>query len=286
MAKILENATRAIGIASTIKSFLDIQEPSELAGGAGRFRAHIGKTGLAPTNRFILTINIPSKLGAFTNNVKSEEVSMMCSSANLPGITLNTVPFKPYGIGMNRNIVTGGVVNTLTTNVYCDADGVMQGFFYEWINRIYGFSSTPQNDQSYGDSSNRYPNCVEFFSNYVVDIKLVMFNELDQDILTCTMLDCFPTSFGEVSLSWDNQNQIAMLPVTFSYVNWRFEPLGYGADAVPSSKDSRGLSGLQSVVKGLTVLQTLGMIKKPRSVQDAIGIANNAKVLLQAFKFN
>jgi len=273
--KFATKALTAAGIGATIKSFLDLKSPQPGNSRMNQFAALVKQRSIAQTNRFLVTLPLP-QLGQFSNNVQPEMLQLLCSSATLPGVSLNTVPFRPYGTGMFENIVTGAAVAPVTLNFYCDATGVIQNFFYEWIDRIYGFSTKPQ----FG-ILDRYPNTVEYRESYEVQMLVTVYNEVEDKVVVCQLIEAFPASIGEIQFSWSNTNEICILPVTFNYTTWSYEtPENIGK---PSS-DKRQLSLFEKAIKAATAVQVIKSLKKPQNLQDVLSVTNNAKILINNFK--
>jgi hypothetical protein len=278
MANFATKATTAIGIGATIKSLISGQ--SQPTGSIRDFTALVRNDSLAPTNRFLVEFTLPnlSNLNARTksNTEMARYLQLLCHGTVFPGVSLTTVPFKRYGVGMTENIVTGATVGNLPLTLYCDGTGTIQTFFYQWIDQIYGFSGKPQNHVS----SSKYPHTVEYKSSYQVDMKVTMYNEREDKIITCKLIEAFPTSIGDINLDWGGTNEIVNLPIVFSYTSWVYENY---AVKTSSSRDVRELNVFERAAKLASQAQVISALKKPRNISDIISITNNAKILINDY---
>ena len=277
--KFATKALTAVGVGATIKSFLDnTQRTSGNSSKANEFASLIKERGLSPTNRFDVELVIPQfrGLARFNNNVQPRMLQLMCHSASLPGVSLESASFKPYGVGMMENTVIGARVEPITLNFYCDATGVIQNFFYEWIDKIYGFSQKPQYTESF-----KYPNTVEYREKYETTLTLKTYNEIDDKIIVCQTYEAYPSSMGEISLSWQNRDDVCVLPIRFNYTTWSYAT---AENSQRPTTDNRNSSLLQQAVKAATAIQVIKSMKRPRTVQDVLSVTNNAKILIDNYK--
>lgn len=125
--------------------------------------------------------------------------SMLCKAASLPESTQGQaiVPF------MGRQIKVAGdkEFNDWTVTMINDTDFSTRRAFEEWHHRISAFE---------GNVGVSNP------SDYYSDIIVKQLNRAGDVIYTYKLFQCWPTSVGEVTLSYEDNNTVEEFTVTFS----------------------------------------------------------------------
>ena len=80
---------------------------------------------------------------------------------------------------------------------------------------------------------------------------------------------------GSIQLSWDGNDQIAKLPVEFTYETCSIFP----NDAYDAVDRSRGNTLFQEIARLGTIAGVINNIRRPSSIQDAINQVSNVKTL-------
>ena len=152
-------------------------------------------------------------------------------ATHVPGIALQTEQVSRYGVGPSQAFPSNVAFEAHTIQFFDDSKTTIWKFFAQWINAIFNFAGG-----SNGTSGNYG---VAYRADYVVDIKIHVFNTEGTLIKTVVLKDAFPLSLGEVALSWSEQSSLYKFPVTFGYQYWYLE-----------SPQSSGLSGLPPAPTG------------------------------------
>ncbi len=92
--------------------------------------------------------------------------------------------------------------NPWSISLYNDNDFVLRKAFENWVNAISAPSSTAG---------------IVAPSLYQVQLGVQQLDRNDQVVAEYNLIDAFPTSIGEIQLSWDQNNQIQEYNVTFNY---------------------------------------------------------------------
>lgn len=209
-----------------------------------------------------------------SDNARS--IAFLCESASLPGVSLATSDVKRFGYGpIEKKPYAPTFVDT-TLSFFVDATGLVQKFFYKWMNGIVRFDNMPLSGYyPAGPSTLMAPFEVNYKEQYRSDILITTVNETNDDIINIRLIDAYPLFMGDVALSWADTDSIARLPITFTYYTWKIENLN-----ISQARTVREESVLQKIIKAGTAIQTLSTIRKPNSVADVINVVNNTKIAI------
>lgn len=154
------------------------------------FLARVRSDGLARQNRFWVSF------GAL---VADENITMMCKSVSLPGVSLSTSPIRTTGevfeAPYDRNF------SPVTLTFYVDRNMEVRRVFDSWIERIQ-------------DSKTRV---FGWYADFAApQMEIYVDNKNDQSVYKVTLYDAHPKTIG--SLSLDNAvNDVMIFDVTFDY---------------------------------------------------------------------
>lgn len=258
-------------------------------------------TGLAPSqNRRDLNnfLGATSKLNGFTRpsyfyieiapppmlrdeSETARNLAFLCESANLPGIAFATSDIKRYGYGPIEKKPYLPMFTDTTMTFFADGAGVVQSFFYKWMNGIVKFDGPPYGSVQNIGGTSMAPFEVNYKERYSTDILITTVDELNNDIINVRLTEAFPIFMGDVSLSWNDTDQISRIPVQFTYFNWKIERIN--VNQIPSTIGQEGF--LQKIIRVGTAVQTLATIRKPNNVADIINVVNNAKIAIGGLRF-
>lgn len=167
---------------------------------AQAFIKHIPDGGYRP-NRYRVTLS--GELAGIDGSMLSaatESFSFMCVSSQVPASQMGVAEAHYFGRPIK---LTGDKVFDDWT---CEVYGTMavRNFLELWHDRILGFETNLASDT--------YDNPVTYYMDATVDLM----NRTGEILTTYKMRQIFPSSIGEIALSYENNNQIARFPVTFA----------------------------------------------------------------------
>lgn len=237
-------------------------------------RSAVQKHGVARNNLFLVRITTPKWLGTSEEVMLPEQLVMFCSTAAIPGITLNQMDYRSQGFGPidTRPVsVTYEPVNAL---FMLDSNHKILRFFDRWLQEIVNY------DMSNGPFSSRndvYPFEFNYKDHYSTTIEILFFSPNNPNtIYTYKLLDAVPIDKGAIQLGWEMNDQIANLPISFSYSN--IIPTGTIAGSV-STNTGRGIGMFEYLFSAISTAQLIRTIKRPRSIQDAINSYSNIRLI-------
>ena len=267
-----------------------------MAFNVGDFKAQITKTGLARTNKFYFTAGWPSSINKVVSNSYSEfksvqshlnassdiatgpaqMISWLCDTATFPGKNIETLDYKPQAFGKTSKIPTGVTFDPLQTTIMLDSKQEVRKYLELWQNTIVNTSSDQRGELT--SFLGKVPYEMGYKKDYSVQGQINWFSDDigtdsslpttsgTQRALKMVFHDLFPVQIGSVTLGWEQNDQIARLPVEWSYSFYHIEEVEIPIEVA----NSRGTSVFQEIARLGTIAGTLNSLDKPRSIQDAI----------------
>jgi hypothetical protein len=198
---------------------------------------------LAQTSLYRLTIPVPSKVSSLASSrgitsFDVDNISLLCSEANLPGSSLATHDVTNDYHGVSEKMVYRRIYDeTADMTFYVDREYKVVDFFESWIDYITGVIDRQRFESPYVNHRVAYAN------DYKVNFYLTKF-EKDHHYngstktLDYTFVHGFPTSITAMPVSYD-QSQILKCNVSFSFIRYiasrGFDPVSDTPEPVPTT---------------------------------------------------
>lgn len=219
----------------------------------------MSRKGIARNNLYKLQITMPPGLRAAARalNMPSsdrdlEDITLMCDSITLPGVSLATVDSRPYGYGPSELKAHTPIFQPISATFIVDAKGYTLSFFRNWIRGIVNYTS--EGKAIYSSTVNGMKT---FESAYKADYETQMTlyvlsgeartsstNELNVDIVSKTTINrAFPLEIGSAQLNYGFNDQYLTLPVSFSYFDWYTENLDQSGNQTGSRPQAGSTGG-------------------------------------------
>lgn len=175
------------------------------------FISNLKSTGTLQTNKFNVYIRPPGLLTSLVGD-RSQHLIYRADTARIPGLTFSTIDSRRYGVGPRSRTVSNVDYPEMTIGFIEDSQSTVQKYFYRWMNEI--FNNGAQGAVNSTTYSARYKN------EYATTIVVQTFDNTGKFINSVSVLEAFPISLGEVSLSWSDNNNLMKINVTFAYTKW------------------------------------------------------------------
>jgi hypothetical protein len=205
----------------------------------------------------------------------ARNLTFLCESANLPGVSLATSEIRRYGYGPVERKPYAPIFVDTTMTFFADASGIVQKFFYKWMNGIVKFDELPFGPIGQIGAYPLAPFEVNYKDQYKADILITTVDEANNDIVNVRFRDAYPIFMGDINLGWGDTDSISRLPITFTYFNWKIEKIN-----INQLQSTRSPGLIQNLLKVGTAIQTLATLRKPNNVADIINVVNNTKIAL------
>ena len=177
-------------------------------------------SGYAKPSRYEVTLNPPSggrgKSSGLNSNLMSilmpqktsegttRQTSLRCESIEFPGRNLDTVADVNI-YGPERNIVNGYSYADITGVFQCSTDLKEKTFFETWQRLAY-------NPQTWA---------MGYYDDYTGALEIHQLDQKDKRRYGVQLIECFPKTVAEISLSSAQATDVQKISVTFSYRYWK-----------------------------------------------------------------
>jgi hypothetical protein len=173
-----------------------------------QFRSEIGKGGISKQSHFDVFFGIPRDINfspISTGSALGRGLAFRCETAELPGVSLQTIDHKIYGPA--RKIAYANAYNDINFSFLCSHDLKEKVFFDRWIEEISGS----------GQKSNTYD--VKYLSQYKADQFIYQYDEKGRKQYACQLIDAYPITVSPLSLNRDSDG-LHKINVTMTYHRW------------------------------------------------------------------
>lgn len=216
------------------------------------------------------------------SNMDARNISFFCSNVNFPGIsvengTMNNVAQLPTSFPMR---MTPAPINAA---FILDSNHNILSFFHNWLQKVMNFSTksgtfgaidAEENEDGVPSDAGQLPYELGYKDEYACRM---LIRHYSTDSLGGgsnakyyeTVLDnIYPYMIGDLQLSWDSNDQFAVLPVTFAYDQIHFSGDRTGNTSVRLKGGL--LDTLSDIANFADVTKQTFKQGKPTSIQDAI----------------
>ena len=168
--------------------------------------------GMARPNRYEVLLTPPKGaetimsqiMREFRNDGTVRKTGLRCSSISFPGRTIDTAPDNNI-FGPPRNIAQGYTYGDLQASFQCSSDMKEKKVFETWQRLAY-------NPQSW---------TMGYYDDYTGSIDIVQLDEKDKKRYGVRIVECFPRDVAAQQLSYDTNNTIGTIDITFAYRYWK-----------------------------------------------------------------
>lgn len=196
------------GVAGAINDYFNKGKPVPFMGfNVNEFKASLraDKDGtIARNNLFEVLITAPAALNAVGGTAAEKLLARRIEAVEIPSKNVNTMPVSTYG--PVRKIATGSMYNDIDLSVILSESMLERKFFVEWMEAIQpSFQGAHDGD-------------VAYYDEYKGKVEIRVY---DQDgvspRLSITLVEAYPVSLGENSLSWSDNNTYMKAKVKFQF---------------------------------------------------------------------
>ena len=188
------------------------------------FKFEVDTYSYLKTNAFEVYVFTPPVLRDFELNNGGSPISlfsvnrhlkMRIEQVSIPGVSLQTVDVKRYGVGTVQKMPVGALsYGDVTFSILLDGFGEIYHFWEAWIRKIYehnGVSSSSVND---GNAFASY--VTEYKDQITTDMQIVVYDQFGNAIQKINLKEAFPVAMKDIPLSWGSEG-LMRLQVTVAY---------------------------------------------------------------------
>ena len=184
------------------------------------FLSHF-KSGIMKSNRFRIEFTLPKGVsgstgiysvnsGAISSTIRSSEsgfngkgsINLKCHTASLPMRSLQTLDFKCNSTIFKVPYMTS--YDPISLTFYADGNMDTREYFELWQSAVMNFGN----------------NTINFYSEYISDVKLYVQNESGADVYGIILYECYPISIGMIDMSYASTNMPLNIQIMLSFKSW------------------------------------------------------------------
>lgn len=244
------------------------------------FSGQINRRGLAKNNLFALRITLPGGLSFLEQQISTRELTFLCQSVDVPEFSVETTKVKHRGFGPGSSRPIGLDYGPLPSVFMVDGQFAVKRFFHRWMQEIVHYDV----EQGYSNElqNGMLPYEFGYKDDYAGTVEVMMFPSNSENLFyTYKFSNAFPISIGNVTTAWENQAEIMLLPVTFSYDQLKVDGTEIGRVSTLSNRSNGLLSYLSSIN---TFGQSVSGLELPTNIQDAINLYTDVNTIIGAFR--
>jgi hypothetical protein len=159
-----------------------------------KFKANVAANPFLDATRYTVFIGGPA--GWLT-----EEISLNCSSVDLPGRGFSTV--EQYHHGPIRKVPYAELYTDVTTEFYATDSLEERKFFNDWQLLIAG--------EDYYFS---------FYKDFVGSVQINTQNKMDQTINKIELIEAWPMEISQIQLGYTQEGLVPVFSVVWAYHHW------------------------------------------------------------------
>lgn len=189
------------------------------------FKAAISdRGGVMRANKFHLRFNLPQVLLEDSearpwNTKLARDMSVWCTSINVPGVDLLTAPVRRWTFGPEEKRPIDIVYKPIQATFLSDGDGDLLYFFNCWTQFIIPHDWFNGGINQLSNFNGRQYE-VEYKSRYATDLAIEIFNVDGSLTERYYIKEAFPSAIAEIPLSWEDNNSHVKFVVQFDYLDW------------------------------------------------------------------
>lgn len=191
------------------------------------FNSLIETNGLQKTNKFKVTVPIPVGMLKMPNyaalSKTAQWMEYFADSAIIPGAILGSHVNLRYGYGPFEKKPTSPVFEDLPLSFIGDGLGGIHNFFMTWMLMINNFDMSdginPANTRTVSGHQMR-PYHLSYKYEYMSDVNVIAYNDAGYETMNIVLREAWPTMVGNLPMNWQDQNQIAKVPVVLTFMDW------------------------------------------------------------------
>lgn len=196
-----------------------------------------GMDGMMNTSRFLVNITAPKCFGQDSTAISDSEAAaadtasasqpgfsknnlpFLCHSVNVPGMQIDTQDVHPYGYGYRSKMPTGQTFPDVTCTFYGDSRLLSKNFFTKWLQYIVNFNGdTAMNGIATINDGGPFE--IYYKDDYSTIVEITLFDLRSESVATYKLNGAYPIAISDVTLAWENSDQLYQFQVTFAYDYW------------------------------------------------------------------
>ena len=161
------------------------------------FISHIGRSGIAKKDRYVVEIFGPGGMP-----VSTKTVNLMCESISFPGQNIRSVP-DTLRYGPAREHGQGITFGPFTAQFICSSDMREKKYFEWWQSQIINYRWEPN-----------------YYDNYKGSLQITQLGNMDQTMYAIEVFEAYPKTIMPQDMGYAQNNAYHTLGIEFTYRYW------------------------------------------------------------------
>lgn len=188
------------------------------------FSSHINTYGLMRTNKFLVRMPYPTGFDTDSSLKEySRYIELWCDSTSIPGVSIKTAEARRHGYGPVEKYGTVPMFNNVQMTFMFDKTVNVHNFFYNWTKMISNYDTRLNDYSKVTGIANQRVYEISYKNTYVSDIEILVYDDNGKERMKVFLRDAFPTAIGDVQLNWNDTNDFARIPVSFTFTDFYIE---------------------------------------------------------------
>lgn len=225
------------------------------------FSSQINTLGVAQSNLFVSLLSPPAGLNG---KITAQELRFLCRTVDVPEMAVATTDFRPMGMGAFERRPTSFTYSPFNAVFIVDSKFRVLNFFHAWMQTIVNYDAQGGPASTSRTGARLYE--FGFKEDYVSNMSVVIFSSpVDDSSLTYTYTfgNIFPINIGNITVAWENEAELLLLPVTFTFDTLVVDGAQKGTvqdNVLPSSMLSEGFDASEIQTTANSFAERLGNI--------------------------
>lgn len=197
------------------------------------FASNIKRYGTLQSNRYQVIFQPPRSYFQVLNSRVVPELTFRADSVKLPGVNFATFDHRRYGVGPIIKAPTNVQFSEIDISFIETSNQSVFEIFYDWTNLVVNYREPTISPD--GPSTERQIFTTNYKDDYVSNvIEIQVFNNTGTvygddtyrekgPVSIIELIDAFPISVSDTSLSWSDNNSLIKVNVQFAFTTWRFK---------------------------------------------------------------
>ena len=156
-----------------------------------------------------------------------KEVSLMCDSVNLPGLTNSTTDIRIFG--ENREVPYMPLYPSLDLSFISDREMKIKQYFEQWSNAVV----------------NKTTRAVGYYSDYTKQLDIIVTDKESKAVYCARVFEAYPKSIQDISFGFENKD-IIRVRVSLAFKYWMRIPVDEKGNQI-SNADETQLNQLNNI---------------------------------------
>jgi len=163
-----------------------------------------------------------------------KDVSLLCDSVNLPGLTNSTTDIRIFG--ENREVPYMPLYPNMELSFISDRDMKVKQYFEQWSNTVV----------------NRMTRNVGYYSDYAKQLDIIITDKENKAVYCARVFEAYPKSIQDITFGFENKD-IVRVHVTLAFKYWSQIPIDEAGNEISNKQElftiNKSQSGVQELAK-------------------------------------